>query len=197
LCPDEDLPLVTAAFLSARFPLVSPAGRIAANAGCASASGETLVVVDGGYRDNVGAGTLADLWSVLAPAVARAAEHGRCVRPVWLDIDTGYAAASPPLSGSPVFELLRPLEAVSKVFGSRTDDAVDAFATALAGATTTCRGREVRAERVTISLHEHPGLRLPLGWTLSSRSLEDLDRQLAVEENRRAVARLGELLTSP
>jgi hypothetical protein len=194
LCPDEDLPLVTAAFLSARFPLVSPAGRIAANAGCASASGETLVVVDGGYRDNVGAGTLADLWSVLAPAVARAAQQGRCVRPVWLDVDTGYAATAPPLSGSPVFELLRPLEAVSKVFGSRTDDAVDAFATALAGATTTCRGREVRAERVTISLHEHPGLRLPLGWTLSSRSLDDLDRQLGVEENRRAVARLGDLL---
>ena len=90
LCPDESLRLATAAFLSARFPFVSPAGRLESPANRASSTcgpdaqgpqGEdgdeqggpvaldlnTLYIGDHGYRDNSGTSALADLLASLSP----------------------------------------------------------------------------------------------------------------------------------
>lgn len=53
--PDSTLTISSAAFLSARFPYISPAGRIN------SVSGAVHYYVDGGYFDNSGAGFIQEL----------------------------------------------------------------------------------------------------------------------------------------
>jgi hypothetical protein len=45
---------------------------------------------------------------------------------------------------------------------------------------------------VTVTMYEHPGRSMPLGWTLSRNSLDDLGDQLQVEQNRDALQRLDE-----
>ena len=61
-CTEGDLPLVTAAVLSARFPVVTSAGRIA----CAHRS-----VVDGGYLENTGVAAIAEVLPRLTAAVQK------------------------------------------------------------------------------------------------------------------------------
>ena len=66
LCVDQDVGLATAALLSARFPFVSPSGRVPACDGDEGRHGEEAFVVDGGYIDNSGAGSLVELWTDLS-----------------------------------------------------------------------------------------------------------------------------------
>ncbi len=110
LCNDQDLSISTAAMLSARFPLVSPSGRVEGH--CAeleTTSGEPVVLdgqcdevedrcamtmVDGGYLDNSGLLTL----SSLLPEIQRLvdlhnAEARADIAVVVLDIDSAYQAA--------------------------------------------------------------------------------------------------------
>ena len=90
LCEDRDLRLSTAALLSARFPWVSPAGRVV-RCGTEFAT----YVVDGGYFDTSAASPLQELWSRLEPLVARQnAAAGRTVR------RARAAAARQPLQGA-------------------------------------------------------------------------------------------------
>lgn len=76
LCPNEDVPLSTAAHISARFPYVSPSGRIVRSSACPADRGlvpEAAVSydADGGYFDNSGAGTVTDAWRALLPLAAQ------------------------------------------------------------------------------------------------------------------------------
>ena len=62
----EDVPLSTAAHISARFPYVSPPGRIERR-GCPSSEGlvpapAVSYDADGGLFDNAGSGTAVDTW---------------------------------------------------------------------------------------------------------------------------------------
>jgi hypothetical protein len=62
LCPGEDVALATAAGTASRFPVVATAARLAGDAGrsCGTARSGAVYVVDGGYLEGSGAGTLLD-----------------------------------------------------------------------------------------------------------------------------------------
>lgn len=100
LLPGQDIPLVTAAMLSARFPLVEPSARVgtAKDAsppeGCDAPHVEEAVrrLSDGGLHENTGLATIAQLLPGIRRSIDawKAKEPGRSdidVRPIVLSID--------------------------------------------------------------------------------------------------------------
>ena len=196
LC-EKDVPFSTAAFLGARFPFVSPAGRVPA-----ACDEEALSVVDGGYRDNSGASQMADLWRQIAPLVVEhnASGDGPCVRPVLVTITNGYAstvAASLPDSFS---EALRPIEAVTSVGIDRGPELLQRLVGEVEAAPTAVGGcRAAAPERFDFALQKLPGSRAPLGWTLSSATLDEFESQLqdfsdSDDDNSAKLIDLGDVL---
>ena len=97
LCPTEDIGLFDAAFLSARFPLATPSGHLLGGDGCPRDVESGVDVVDGGYLENSGAGQIAELYGVLVPLLARAANVGayRPVQPLIVEIENGEHSGTP------------------------------------------------------------------------------------------------------
>lgn len=181
LC-QESIERSTAALTSARFPYVSPSGRLTKCAG-----GRTIAVVDGGYAENTGGQPVLDLWARLRPYVAahnRQRDAPRIV-PVFVDVDNHYSKAARAGPGKRVPQLLVPPLTAARA--DRLDDrgveqlANARFSTALPGAPdTVCTLGDDPGERfVRIAPPESPGVQAPLGWTLSQMSMNDLDRQRA------------------
>jgi hypothetical protein len=204
LCPGEDLRLSTAAFLSARFPLVSPTGIVPDRAergdGCGSATAP-LSVGDGGYRDNTGASSIQDLWNQLRPHVtAFNRTHDRCIVPFLVEIDNGHRNRGATAAPSPSIQLTAPLQGALGVFSSRDAGPIEAltadFSRALdPGIDVTIGGLADPARVTRLSLYEHPGVLAPLGWSLSDAAVNDLANQLdRVTENQVAVATVGSWL---
>jgi hypothetical protein len=164
--PIRDLPIATAVLLSARFPFVTPSGKL--SGGC----GGTTYLVDGGYRDTSAASTLVELWpSVLDRLATRDASTGDEQRParesIFIQIDNGYDEAAAPHTDRRPNELLVPTQGRDRAMGG------------IANAS------KQGAERtfdcfIRITTHAHPGSQAPLGWVLSSSSLASLDSQLKV-----------------
>jgi hypothetical protein len=193
LCPGQDVPLFTAAFLSARFPFVTPAGHLP-HAPCTPASHETLDIVDGGYHDNSGASQVGEVWAALAPMVAHVnrAGTGPIVRPVLIEVDTGEgnvpmdgldppgAQAARGSGGIVLGQVLRPL---ATALSNQPTDAAAALRTSVAAF---AGGAGVTGQVVTFRLGEHPGRRLPLGWVLDDESARDIRRQLDLCVNQQA-----------
>jgi len=183
LCRTHDLRLSTAALLGARFPYVSPSGRLAAecgrepgeeirphdtHTGCAKAGDicETRLV-DGGYVDNTGLLTIEALWPELRRLVV---EHNTTrappIAPVIVELSNGY---QPDLADLPVDRGATGSESLIPLTTSaRTRTALAAHA----------RGRAYRIRptgcTVTISPFLHPGITAPLGWALSSHTHNEL-----------------------
>jgi hypothetical protein len=197
LC-EKDVPFSTAAFLGARFPFVSPAGRVPA-----ACDERALSVVDGGYRDNSGASQMADLWRQIAPLVVEhnASGDGPCLRPVLVTITNGYEStvtASPPDSFS---EALRPIEAVASVGIDRGPELLQRLAGEVEAAPVAVGDcAEAKPERFDFTLRKLPGSRAPLGWTLSSATLDEFESQLqdfgdgGDDDTSARLAKLGDVL---
>ncbi len=144
VCPAADVVTVratTAALLAARFPVVAPSGALSrcvtaeANLGTARSRPivkiETNYVVDGGYLENTGILTLAQVWDAVEGPVTRcnaAASEDRAIEgcpsdasgPLWIEpwfimMENHYrsAVAAPP-SGDRPRELLVPLVTATK-----------------------------------------------------------------------------------
>jgi hypothetical protein len=184
LCESNDVRLSTAALLAARFPYVTPSGRVPGRCGDDGSSPEDKLspcaieaakrcegrFVDGGYAENSGLFTLVSMWSSLRNLIveynlkARAAGR-REIAPMIVEIDNHYQAslrASVPSGGSASETLIPPETA----FGSRR--AMETFARAAAY-------RVLPSEcTLTISPSLHPGLIAPLGWELSDAARADL-----------------------
>jgi hypothetical protein len=185
ICSENDMRVSTAALLAARFPYVTPSGRVAGDCdvgrakGAAtdpcrrkSAPGCEMRLVDGGYAENSGLFTaevvlpqlreLARRWNTSHP-------DGRPIAIVLVELDNHYRAAvnEPVATGGVASQtLVPPLTA----FGSH--GAMETFARANAYRVTP------NGCTVTISPGLHPGLVAPLGWELSLGSQEDLRRGL-------------------
>lgn len=202
-----DVPWFTAAFLSARFPLVSSSGRIEGAGGVLAPS---LHLVDGGYTENSGTAQIAELWRQLWPLLdayhQRAPGGTPVVRPVLVQIDNGEKGGPSSITkaddvqegrvctsrSSVTGELLRPIEAI---LGRKPKADRQAHSAMLASfGTFRLPGSHGGAVVVTLTMYEHPGRALPLGWTLSSNTLDDLRDQLAVGPNRAALEQLDEAL---
>jgi hypothetical protein len=200
LCRDQDLRLSTAAFLSARFPFVSPAGELrpaaARGEACNEARGaSTLAIGDGGYRDNTGTGALADVWDVLEPLVIdhNAADGPTCVVPFYVEIDNGYRTRAASSGDGRLRQTLAPLTGALTVFSARDAAWAEALAADFrrpAGGAGTARidGRPLDDRFVRLSMFAHPGVQAPLGWLLSDAAVDDIQQQLEVEENADAVS---------
>lgn len=190
----DDIPLSTAALLSARFPFVTPSARIA----CESSDDGVTYAVDGGYLDTSGASPIVELWpSVEQEVSAYNAERGNtdCVVPFFLQIDNGYSDVSTPLGGTTVAHDPRPNEltlplaaqrqapggvanraraAAQRLFGQEPFDSAGTQVIRTAGFDQPSVLRFAR-----ISTQGHPGTKAPLGWVLSPAAMRDLDDQLA------------------
>jgi hypothetical protein len=207
LCPSEDVPLSTAAHISARFPYVSPTGRIHRRA-CPSQDGlvpEPAISydADGGIFDNSGSGTAVDAWRALAPlAAATERSTGTCLVPVFVQIDNSAGRSTISSAADPrPNELTAPVGATLGQLSSREAYSRSGAATAF-GRMTSAGGRQVNVGGgpadsgwIRIVLFGQPGPEPPLGWALAPETVMDMRSQLRAAPNKKAIEQLRELLT--
>lgn len=221
LCSDEDIRLSTVVLMSARFPGISPTGRLEA---CeADGNGRTVdeptdsddpravtYLVDGGYLDTSGASALTDVSAALAPSIEDVNEEhpGSCVVPFYVQLDNGHQRVAPPPSDPEPSELRAPLTATNATRGARAASAEAATALefsrwfSTAGKRLMSGGWPLADRYAWIVPEAHPGVQAPLGWTMSPSAIEDLRSQmrqplngLTLQEVRRWLA--GGMTCSP
>lgn len=183
----------SAALLSARFPFVTPSGVV-----CGGADGRAQQIIDGGYLENTGIGTIVDLAPQWLPALrahndaVAARMSGELLVPVlvYLDNGTGSDLAAPP--GHTQLEFLVPIKGLlGQASLSQTDAllrrAEDTFALDQI-LTTSARSigaghpdpaaeaiRDWRPRVVHVVYQgTEPGIAVPLGWVLSQPSEQRL-----------------------
>jgi hypothetical protein len=172
-----DVRLSTAALLSARFPFVSPSGRITA------CDDDSIVsyVVDGGYFDTSGASPLVELMKQLAPLIDKFNERNTpgCVIPFLIQIDNGPPAGAQEGTRRPL-EINVPLVTL---FQTRIARAANARNTGALEFTTNFPAAAMQTPDDTTPLDDRyahffnvdaPGPRPPLGWVMSSFSRTEL-----------------------
>jgi hypothetical protein len=172
--PGIDLPLSTAAILSARFPVLTPAGTL-------PCPGPSRRLVDGGYFENSGLTTILEVMDALTPQAVAAG-----VALVVLRLENGGASTNPqtalgakprkpdhalPELGSPLRALLATRQARGEAATAEVSQRVMAARECKAGAA--CL--ELRQEVLRL----HPScVFVPLGWALSDRARAEMQRQI-------------------
>jgi len=159
----EDVRRSTAALLSARFPYVTPSGRMA---NCYDNQINTYVI-DGGYADGTGSLAAVNLYRQVKPWIDeynRTAGEGHHIRPIFVQLDNGYltqASGTPP--SRPLELLVPPLGKLNA--GQASENSTSQLAFSAFG------GAEFYARMADIP---QPGVEAPLGWALSSSARDDL-----------------------
>ncbi len=195
----QNVDLATAAFLSARFPFVSPTGTTRCPDDDAGTS-DSLSIGDGGYRDNSGAGSLMDSWAALDPLVAEFnASHDQCIVPIFVEINTGYSGFGGPSAAADVAQIIAPPLGAARVFSDLSygpiEQAAAEFSRPLApDRQVLVNDEELPTRFFRVTLVDHPGVTAALGWSLSERAVDDLVDQLDLTENRQALDGLRDLL---
>jgi hypothetical protein len=178
--PEIDLPLATAAVLSARFPLITPAGTL-------PGPGPKRRFVDGGYFENSGLTTVLDVVDVL-----RQVPSGVETRLVILRIENSRAttdvlsAAGAPKRhpDSPFAELTSPVQALLATRNARGELAQATVARVIRNAEVGCAPPRpeppvgcVGLEEIVFAL-EPSCVPIPLGWSLTQSARLEMQRQL-------------------
>jgi hypothetical protein len=186
LCRNRDIRLSTAALLSARFPYVSPSGRLVK---CNDTEQSTATyLVDGGYFDNTGASPIVELWAALEPLVAaHNATAATCIAPFVVDIDNHYGEPPGPQPGPRPREVQVPLQTL---LGTRNAKEANSRQAAALGASlpfgrdlVVMQGSDEVDRFARIYPRAHPGTRAPLGWALSRAARDDLATELRGPQN--------------
>jgi hypothetical protein len=198
LCPNEDVRLSTAALLSARFPFVSPSGRVRCK------DGPSVYVVDGGYWDNTASSTIIEMYDHLRSEIAAfnlASPHD-CIVPFLIQIDNHYLAATGPGHDARPKELFIPTNTLSKVRVGREADTREEAALLFSGSefapgqiTNLAPGAQDR--QAHIYPQAHPGIQAPLGWTLSKSAQSDLENQLMTDFNQTEIDKVRSWFDRP
>jgi hypothetical protein len=189
--PFSDLPLVTAALLSARFPVVAPAARLGVTEPPAGSRGcETLETLppqmlrDGGYVENSGLLTVIELIPTIQRAIADWTPPGGGERPhvpivvLSIDDDPTIANGDPDLSRGSRSSL-----GISKTSGP-------GYFTRLArDRLESCQYRGVHYARV--SPEPHVGAQAATGWEISETARRE-DLVAALSDPRRGAGRVLE-----
>ena len=184
----------TAAMLSARFPTVTPAGRIPLAGDCA-ASRPDLLLVDGGYAEASGVGTISDIAAQVIELVRdhNATADGSEAHPFVLPL-VAYLedeVRSDVLLAAPA----KPAEAFVPLVGSKakkTQVTTNAYLQRVSAAfADPCPGVSLCDDAnalfraavpdgvLFVGPSTLPGVNAPLGWTLSGDSQARLDRGMA------------------
>lgn len=190
LCKDQDVRLSTAALLSARFPYVSPAGRVPR-----CQTDFATYVVDGGYFDTSAASPIQELWARLEPLIEshNRGGSGPCVVPFMLQLDNHYKEPrSPGATGRP-WEVGVPVVAVRAARDARENGARQSVAllfSAPSAAGVTASAGPALSRYAHLFPRAHPGTSAPLGWALSQASMGDLTNQLREPANQRELGKI-------
>jgi Patatin-like phospholipase len=215
----QDVRLSTAALLSARFPYVSPAGRVVK---CTEPGGQSATyVVDGGYFDTSGASAIVELWQALEPSVEsfNLRSPDSCLVPVFVQLDNGYDNPRGPNPNARPAELMVPLQAAVAARNAHEANARQAGALAFAqrlfedsnepgkdskqtwedseepwdldvGVRFRLDGSDDLDRYAHVYPRAHPGTRAPLGWALSKPAMDDLEKQLGGRSNSVEIERV-------
>lgn len=192
---DREIPLNTAACLSARFPAVTPAGTV-------RVPGGKLRYVDGGYFENSGTATLLNLLSDIISNPTASASDAVDLRDVeFCVISPIYVATGgkePAESAHSFGDLASPLRtilATREARGRQSREELDRF---LAGAVV--QGFHAPFNSVRFEARDAETA-IPLGWTLSDSARRAMDEALpdtagtnGREPNRDGSNRIGALL---
>ncbi|MEN8041800.1 MAG: hypothetical protein ABFR95_09885 [Actinomycetota bacterium] len=207
LCDDQDIRVSTALLLSARFPVVTPSGRIGGNLDVCGEGPRDAYVVDGGYFEGSAAGTINELWDSIRANVDEyngSAQNGSCIVPFLIQIDNGYEATAAAPPGSAPKEILVPITSLlGSQFGhmaSAREEAAITFDSPFHSAGESVHvfdsdGRAIQSRYARLTTRAHPGVQAPLGWTLSSASFDDLKTQLLTEENQKELVEISRWLS--
>jgi hypothetical protein len=187
-----DVPLSTAALLSARFPFVNPSGRIERRCQTASFRAPVAYVVDGGYLDTSGASPILELMQPLGGMIEQwNREHApSCIVPLMIQIDNGFDAGAG--HETKPKELLVPTTTLGQARLGRAAEARSGTAL-LFGSTTAGFGPVNRYAHFVNQVHAGP--HAPLGWAQSEFSEHELEQQLAQPQNQQALKEVRRWLT--
>jgi hypothetical protein len=169
LARSADLRLSTAALMSARFTYVSPAGTL-------RNADDTVVghVVDGGYFENSGAATGAEL--------VRYLQQTNLPIDVWvIVIKFGYDSSGLPTPERVANEALSPVRALLNTRDARGELAVVDI-------------RKFAPSRVVTFRLLRDGVPIPLGWVLSGRSQRAIDLSIDSPKNKEATNLVSQLI---
>lgn len=184
-----DLPAVTAALASARFPWVSPSGAVRREG-----IPDVLYLADGGIYENTGLLGMLQLWDSIAPRVA---DHNRgvladlggrepqgvLVEPWLVFLNNGFEGAPPAPQtarprelSAPIASALQRIEQVTIGENALLQAAEQRFRGPLPGTS----ADPPQAERVVVlrPTGNDPGLTAPLGWVLAPSTQTTLDHEL-------------------
>ncbi len=158
----RDMPLKTAVSLSARFPLVTPGGRVKSYT--ATQDSVWGHAVDGGYFENTGLGTATEIYLFLH---RMAAEKQLKIRPIIISISNDdYSPNDKVFRNRLLYELQTPLSAFYNAWGRRS-----------VGTNFIARQLITEADFMSISLNRQTA-DIPLNWYISPLSVEKMQSQL-------------------
>lgn len=194
-----DAPLATVAILSARFPYVSPSGRVERRCADEDQGNKVTYVVDGGYLETSGASPLVELQDKLGPIIRdynRRPHRRACVIPFMIQIDNGYEDDAAARATKRPVELFVPPLTLLATRGARAAQA-KAQAALLFDRPF---GRaeldgDLLADRYThFVIQTHAGAKAPLGWALSQTARNALRDQLTQPKNAAALREVRDWL---
>jgi hypothetical protein len=193
---------VTAALLSARFPIVTPSGAMLRCGGAPTTTSskakdcdQITYAVDGGYFENSGLMTLLQIWDAVELLVAdhNRTQPNRRIVPWVVIVDNHYrslAAAKNPRRTREVFVPVRTMtrnRLVSQPALEQMAAAAMGNAPSTCGTTTTSAAADEPGSGISpvvpgcvavLAPRQRPAVAAPLGWVLSETTRSDLDRQL-------------------
>lgn len=185
----------TAAMLSARFPIISPAGRIPYRNDGECGPDHAYQAIDGGYSEGSGLGTIHDLWPMFRDALtlhnSRLPDGQPFAVPVFLYLQNSagsdVVARPPALAGEFAVPLLgisaKNLQSEATSWIQRLDADADVCPSAaeLCAAAEASFSAGIGGSTVRVSPASRPALDPPLGWTLSPLSRERLQQAMDAE----------------
>lgn len=161
----------TAAMVAARFPYITPSGVVGP---CRNAPEAQLI--DGGYAESSGLGSLTDLMPAVLAAAAEADTGGRPVLPLVLYLDNGRGGDILPPPPTAVPEVLVP--PLGYLNAGPTQKSTAAFLQRASGQPVE-GDRVLPVEVFVVAQPSEPAVEAPLGWVLSQASRDDMDLSLA------------------
>jgi predicted acylesterase/phospholipase RssA len=172
---EADLPISTAAFLSARFPFVTPAGTVS------FADGRKHRYVDGGYFENSGTSTVYDLVRKLATPSSRLS--GRATNAHFVVLLIQHTEDSSPQSNDASLSFgdpASPMRALLNTRDARAEHSIKQLSNLLADSVKA--GFLVEPNPIVFTAQDG-SVRLPLGWRLSTTARTNMDGQIPRKEN--------------